>query len=52
MYDMFYQQGIKVVPMDLSLLTLLALAHRILQDDSFSSDGLILCTDSFFNTDV
>jgi hypothetical protein len=38
--------------MDLSLLTPLAFAHWIMQDGSFSSGGLILCTDSFSNADV
>lgn len=49
---MFYPQGIKIVPMDLSLLTPLALAHWIMQDGSFSSGGLVLCTDSFYNDDT
>lgn len=53
LYNIFYVNGIKIVPHDLSLLTPVAFAHIIMQDGSRgSSRGLYLCTDSFNETDV
>lgn len=52
-YYNFYNGNLKIVPIDLSLLTPLALAHWIMQDGSRgTSKGLYLCTDSFFHDDV
>lgn len=52
-YWMFYVNGIKLIPTDLSLLTPLALAHWIMQDGSRgSSGGLYFCTDSFTPEDT
>ena len=52
-YSNFYAGKVKIVPIDLNLLTPLALAHWIMQDGSRgSSKGLYLCTDSFTFTDV
>lgn len=50
-YFKFYNSkagDIKIVPLDLSLLTPLALAHWVMQDGSRgTSKGLYICTDSF-----
>ena len=47
-YLKFYECKVKIVPLDLSLLTPLALAHWVMQDGSRgTSKGLYLCTDSF-----
>ena len=61
-YDMFYVNRVKFVPLDLSLLTPLALAHMIMQDGSFRPNrgsktvprkgGVILCTENFKSEDV
>ena len=52
-YNIFYVDGIKIVPYDLSLLTPVALAHWIMQDGSRgSSRGLYICTDSFNEIEV
>ena len=52
-YSNFYKGKVKIVPIDLSLLTPLALAHLIMQDGSRgSSKGLYICTDSFTFSDV
>jgi len=52
-YLKFYDGKVKIVPLDLSLLTPIALAHVIMQDGSRgSSKGLYLCTDSFTYADV
>ena len=53
-YLSFYKDKKKVVPLSLSLLTPLALAHWIMQDGSYHKTvgGLILCTDSFELEDV
>ena len=52
-YSNFYAGKVKIVPIDLNLLTPLALAHWIMQDGlRGSSKGLYLCTDSFTFTDV
>ena len=52
-YFNFYNGKIKIVPLDLSLLTPLALAHFVMQDGSRgTSKGLYLCTDSFTYADV
>ena len=52
-YSNFYAGKVKIVPIDLNLLTPHALAHWIMQDGSRgSSKGLYLCTDSFTFTDV
>lgn len=52
-YSNFYVGKVKIVPIDLSFLTPLALAHWIMQDGSRgSSKGLYLCTDSFTFADV
>jgi len=48
MYHMFYLNGTKIIPLDLSLLTPLALAHWVMQDGSLgSSGGIYLCTDMY-----
>jgi len=47
------EKKVKIVPLDLSLLTPLALAHWVMQDGSRgTSKGLYLCTDSFTHDDV
>jgi len=47
------KKKVKIVPLDLSLLTPLALAHWVMQDASRgTSKGLYLCTDSFTPDDV
>jgi len=47
------KKKVKIVPLDLSLLTPLALAHWVMQDGSRgTSKGLYLCTDSFTRDDV
>lgn len=52
-YTMFYNDKTKIVPLDLNLLTPVALANLICQDGSFStSKGIYLCTDSFNPLDV
>ena len=57
-YFSFYKarpkgKKVKIVPLDLSLLTPLALAHWVMQDESRgTSKGLYLCTDSFTHEDV
>ena len=52
-YFTFYEGRVKIVPLDLSLLTPLALAHWVMQDGSRgTSKGLYLCTDSFTHDDV
>jgi hypothetical protein len=52
-YLKFYEGKVKLVPLDLSLLTPLALGHLVMQDGSRgTSKGLYLCTDSFTQTDV
>jgi hypothetical protein len=53
LYNIFYSEGVKRIPTDLSLLTPLALAHLIMQDGSRGTcRGLYICTDSFIFTDV
>ena len=53
LYYNFYFGKVKVVPLDLSLLTPLALAHWVMQDGSRgTSKGLYLCTDSFSYEEV
>ena len=52
-YSNFYKGKVKIVPIDLSLLTPIALAHLIMQYVSRgSSKGLYVCTDSFTFSDV
>lgn len=52
-YHNFYIGKVKIVPLDLSLLTPLALAHWVMQDGARgTSKGLYLCTDSFTHADV
>jgi hypothetical protein len=52
-YHLFYINKVKTVPMDLSLLTPLALAHWIMDDGAKSTNGgLYLCTDSYTLLDV
>ena len=47
-YFKFYNGKVKIVPLDLSLLTPLALAHWLMQDGSRgTSKGLYICTDGF-----
>lgn len=48
-YYMFYVDGVKIIPSDLSLLTPYALAHVIMCDGSFHkhTGSLYLCTDGF-----
>ena len=53
LYRDFYEGGVKKVPLDLSLLTPLAIAHWVAQDGSRgTSKGLYLCTDGFLQEDV
>jgi len=53
LYNKFYFNKIKTVPVDLSLLTPIALAHWIMQDGSRGTcRGLYLCTDSFTQLEV
>lgn len=53
-YTLFYLNGVKIIPYDLSLLTAIALAHWIMQDGSYhiKSGGIYLCTDIFNPNDV
>lgn len=52
-YCNFYVDKVKRVPLDLTLLTPLALAHWVMQDGSRGrSKGLYICTDSFTHADV
>ena len=52
-YLKFYDGKVKIVPLDFSLLTPLALAHWVMQDGSRgTSKGLCLCTDSFTHADI
>lgn len=52
-YNQFYINKEKIVPIDLSLLTPLALAHWIMQDGAKgTSGGLYLCTDFFSPEDT
>lgn len=52
-YFNFYNSKVKIVPLDLSLLTPLAIAHWVMQDGSRgTSKGLYLCTDNFVYADV
>ena len=52
-YFKFYNGKVKIVPLDFSLLTPLALAHWVMQDGSRgTSKGLYICTDSFTHADV
>ena len=47
-YFKFYNGKVKIVPLDLSLLTPPALAHWVMQDGSRgTSKGLYICTDGF-----
>jgi len=53
LYKIFYYEGVKRIPSDLSLLTPLAFAHLIMQDGSRGTcRGLYICTDGFILTDV
>lgn len=52
-YPKFYEGKVKIVPLDLSLLTPVALAHWVMQDGSRgTSKGLYICTDGFTHADV
>lgn len=52
-YSKFYVGKVKIVPLDLSLLTPLALAHWVMQDGARGTcKGLYLCTDSFTLAEV
>jgi hypothetical protein len=53
LYLKFYDCKLKIVPLDLSLLTPIAIAHWVMQDGSRgTSKGLYLCTDSFTYDEV
>ena len=53
LYREFYVGKVKRVPLDLSLLTPLAIAHWVMQDGSRgTSKGLYICTDGFTHEDV
>ena len=54
LYDQFYQNKVKIVPLDIyNLLTPLALAYWIMGDGLGNAwKGLYLCTDSFSNYDI
>lgn len=52
-YFNFYVDKVKIVPLDLTLLTPIALAHLIMQDGAKGTcKGLYICTDSFTYADV
>lgn len=52
-YTSFYINKVKIVPLDLSLLSPIALAHWYMQDGSLgTSKGLYFCTDGFTQDDV
>lgn len=52
-WSMFYVDGKKIVPADLTLFTPLALAHLLMQDGSFgTSGGIYICTDAFTPEDT
>jgi hypothetical protein len=52
-WSMFYVDGKKVIPADLTLFTPLALAHLLMQDGSFgTSGGIYICTDAFSPADT
>jgi hypothetical protein len=47
-WSMFYVNRKKIIPIDLTLFTPLALAHLLMQDGSFgTSGGIYICTDAF-----
>ncbi len=53
LYDIFYVNGVKVVPDNIyELLTPVAFAHLIQGDGGFKSQGIYLCTDSYTLQDV
>lgn len=53
LYDIFYVNGVKVIPNNIyELLTPVAFAHLILGDGEFKSKGIYLCTDSYAIQDV
>src|SRR5690606_15967852 len=50
---MFYLNRKKIIPVDLTLFTPLALAHLLMQDGSFgTSGGIYICTDAFSPEDT
>jgi hypothetical protein len=52
-YQLFYVNGVKVVPLDIfNLLTPVAIAHWIQGDGFWAHPGVVLCTDSFTVPDV
>ena len=52
-YKVFYIDGFKHIPADLTLLTPLAIAHWLMQDGTKgTSGGFIFCTEGFLNEDV
>jgi hypothetical protein len=53
LYDIFYVNGVKVIPKNIyEFLTPVAFAHLILGDGGFKSKGIYLCTDSYAIKDV
>jgi len=53
LYNKFYWKKLKKIPLDLTLLTPLAIAHWVMQDGSRgTSKGLYLCSDGFTYLDV
>jgi len=53
LYDIFYINGVKVIPNNIyELLTPVAFAHLTLGDGGFKSKGIYLCTDSYTIQDV
>lgn len=53
LYKLFYINNVKVIPKDIyNLLTPVTLAHWIMGDGGFKSQGVYLCTDSYSIQDV
>lgn len=53
LYDIFYVNGVKVIPNNIyELLTLVDFAQLILGDGGFKSKEIYLCTDSYAIQDV
>ncbi len=53
LYSLFYVNKVKIVPKDIyNMLTPIALAHLIMGDGSYVSNGILLCTDSYSIQDI
>ena len=53
LYHLFYHERTKIIPSNIyELLTPVALAHLIMGDGGFKSQGIYICTDSYTVSDV